>query len=235
MMSLLFLAIGLVAVTYVASEFAYGAPAKVVMDFGLGITTISNLVMAIFIGSTLLSKEIENRTLYMILSRPIKRTEFLIGKILGLSTVLLINTVALSSLTFMIYHYLRGEVSSIFFWSIYFSFLEAFLVLLFAVLFSLLTNTALSVIYSLGVFIVGHAINETSKSFFAKSSYVFSNILDLCFIFIPNFYKLNIKDFVVYRQNIDTHYLYYTNLYTLLYILALLFFISFIFKKKNLD
>ena len=58
MISLVFLALGLVLVTFVASEFAYGAPAKVALDVGLGIMSISNLIISIFIGSTLLNKEI---------------------------------------------------------------------------------------------------------------------------------------------------------------------------------
>jgi ABC-type transport system involved in multi-copper enzyme maturation permease subunit len=235
MMSLVFLSLGLIIITYVASEFAYGAPAKVALDFGLGVMTISNLVMAIFIGATLLLKEIEQKTLYMILSRPIHRAEFLIGKILGLSTVLLINTVVLSLLTLGIYNYLDGSVDSLFYWSVFFSFMEALLVLLFAVLFSLLTNTALSVIYTLGIFITGHALNETSKTFFAKSNIVFNQILDLCYIFIPNLYKLNLKDFIIYKQKIEFSYLINTTFYAMFYVLALLFFVSFVFKKKNLD
>jgi ABC-type transport system involved in multi-copper enzyme maturation permease subunit len=235
MVSLLFLAIGLLGITYIASEFAYGAPAKIALDFGLGIMSISNLIMAIFIGATLLSKEIEQRTLYMILSRPISRSGFLLGKILGLSLVLLINTIVLSSLTIGIYIFLDGVYNSLFIWAAYFAFVEALIVLLFAVLFSLLTNTAMSVVYTMGVFITGHAINEASKIFFAKASTVFSTILDAAFIVIPGFYKLNLKDFVIYQQHVETTFLVNTHIYIGLYLCALVFLISFIFKRKNLD
>ncbi|MDO9181767.1 MAG: ABC transporter permease subunit, partial [Bacteriovorax sp.] len=111
MLSIVFIAIGLVFISYVASEFAYGAPAKVALDFGFGLTSISNLIMSIFIGSTLLSKEIENRTLYMILSRPISRTSFMLGKVIGLSSVLIINTLILSLLSVGIYCFLGGHSS----------------------------------------------------------------------------------------------------------------------------
>ena len=137
MLSIFFMAIGLILVTYIASEFAYGAPAKVALDFGFGLTSISNLIMAIFIGSTLLSKEIENRTLYMILSRPLSRTSFMLGKVAGLSSVLAINTTILGLVTVGIYCFLGGKPSGLMFWTGWFSLVEAFIIMLFAILFSI--------------------------------------------------------------------------------------------------
>ncbi len=235
MTSIVFLAIFLLFVTYVASEFAYGAPAKVALDFGLGIITLSNLGMAIFIGATLLSKEIEQRTLYMILSRSMSRTSFLIGKIIGLSSVLLINTLVLSMTSLSIYLYLRGSFQDLFVWAVYFSFIEAFIVMLFAVLFSLLTNTTMAVIYSIFIFIIGHALNETSKLFFAKADPVMREIINISFYFVPNFDKLNLKDFVIYKKSMEIDYLAGMQIYSFVYVLALFFLITYIFKNKNLD
>lgn len=236
MLSLVFLAMGLLLATYVASEFAYGAPAKVALDVGLGIMSISNLVIAIFIGANLLSKEIEQRTLYMIISRPISRTSFLLGKILGLSSVLLINSIVLGGLSCLLYLNFSGNnYQSLFGWTLYFSFIEAFTVLIFAVLFSLITNSTLSVIYTLCVFIVGHAINETSKIFFVKVFPIFEYVIKSCFVLLPNFYKLNLKDFLLYKQSVDISYLVSTQLYIGLYLLALISLVVLIFKRRNLD
>lgn len=235
MVSLIFLAFGLVVFTFVASEFAYGAPAKVALDVGLGIMSISNLIISIFIGSTLLSKEIDQRTLYMVLSKPISRSSFLLGKIFGLSTVLLINTFVLGALSIFLFRYYGGDYQPLFFWAIYFSFFEAFTVLAFAIFFSLLTNTTLSVIFTMTVFIAGHAINETSKILFVKLSESMGVTMKLISFFIPNFYKLNLKDFVLYQQNISAEYLWTTQLYIGCYLLALLGAVLLIFKNKNLD
>lgn len=235
MTSIIFLALFLLFVTYVASEFAYGAPAKVALDFGLGIITLSNLGMAIFIGATLLSKEIEQRTLYMILSRSISRTSFLVGKIIGLSSVLLINTAVLSMTSLSIYLYLEGTFQGLFMWAVYFTFVEAFIVMLFAVLFSLLTNTTMAVLYSILIFIIGHALNETSKLFFAKTNALMKEIINISFYIVPNFYKLNLKDFVIYKKSIELDYLTGMQIYSLVYVAALLFLITNIFKNKNLD
>ncbi|MBY0413660.1 MAG: ABC transporter permease subunit [Bdellovibrionales bacterium] len=235
MVSLLFLALGLILVTYVASEFAYGAPAKIALDVGLGIMSLSNLIISIFIGATLLSREIEQRTLYMVLSRPISRVSFLIGKILGLSMILLINSILLGSLTIFLFTYFGGNFQTLFVWTLYFAFLEAFTVLIFAIFFSLITNTTLSVVYTIIIFIIGHALNETSKILLVKLSPLFRNILEASFLILPNFYRLNLKDFVLYEQNITLRYLSLTHIYLVLYLVALISLVSVIFKNKNLD
>jgi ABC-type transport system involved in multi-copper enzyme maturation permease subunit len=235
MMSIPFLALGLLVITYIASEFAYGAPAKTALDFGLGIMAISNLGIAIFIGSTLLMKEVEQRTLYMILSKPLSRSSFLTGKIIGLSSVLLANTMVLSILSFAIFFFLGGKVDNLFFWASCFSFLEAFIILLIAVLFSLITNTSMSVIYSIILVIVGHSLNETSKLLFAKMNPFFNYAVKFGNILLPNLYKLNLKDFVLYQQSVPFDYLLKVLLYFFCYTAALVIFVNYIFKNKNLD
>ena len=235
MVSLLFLALGLIVITYVASQFTYGASAKISLDVGLGVLSISNLIIAIFIGATLLSKEIEQKTLYMIISRPVTRAAFITGKILGLSSVLFLNSLVLGVLSALLYVNNGGVIQNLFWWTLYFSFLEALTVLIFAVFFSLITNTTLSVVYSIGIFIVGHAINETSKTFFLKASVLLKGILNISFFVIPNFYRLNLKDFLLYQQDISLNYLISTQLYIYLYLIALMTTVILIFKNKNLD
>ena len=235
MIGLVFIAIALLLISYVASEFAYGAPGKVSLDIGIGVLGLSNLIIAVFIGSTLLSKEIEQRTLYMIISRPISRSSFLIGKIFGLSTVLFLNSLILGILSVVLFLFHGGEYQSLFFWCIGFLLIESFVVLLFAVLFSLVTNTTLSVLFSILIYIAGHAINETSKIIFAKISTFFSTILEISFFFLPNLYKLNLKDYLLYQQSISIDYLLQTQLYFSIYIGSMMALIILIFRNKNLD
>jgi len=235
MVSLIFIALGLILVTYIASEFAFGAAAKVSLDVGLGLLSLSNLAMAIFIGATLLNKEIEQRTLYMILSRPLSRASFLIGKTLGLSTILFMNSVLQVLIILGVYVTLGGHFESLVVWCALFSFLEAIIVLLFAVLFSLITNTTMSVIYTIVVYVVGQALNDTLKIIFAKSSIVFSSILKFSTVIVPHFYQLNLKDYVLYNQDLSFDYLLTVIGYTLGYISFMYFMISYIFNRKNLD
>ena len=235
MLSLIFIALGLIFVTHVASQIAYGAPEKVALDFGLGVLSISNIAIAIFIGATLLNKEIEQKTLYMILSRPLSRASFLIGKTLGLSAILFINTFLLLIMCVGMYLFVGGHYDPLIAWCAFFSFLESIIVLLLAVYFSLITNTTMSVIYTIATYITGQAFNEASQTLFAKTNSYFTNTLKLVTVIIPHFYKLNLKDFVLYRQNLASSYLFSVVLYSLTYTIFMYFLISHIFNRKNLD
>jgi ABC-type transport system involved in multi-copper enzyme maturation permease subunit len=191
--------------------------------------------MSIFIGSTLLSKEIESRTLYMILSRPLSRISFMLGKVLGLSSVLVINTIILCLVAIGIYFYLGGKINPLMFWAGLFSMFEAFIIMLFSIMFSLLTSNALAIICTIAVWIVGHSLSATSRILFIKSNAFMSCVLKAIAYLVPDLEKINLKDLLIYEQTISSDFLIKANIYALLYILGLLLIISFLFKKKNLD
>src|SRR5713101_10022700 len=76
-------------------ELSAGQEAKIIVDFGLSAILLFGVFIAIFVGVGLVSKEIERRTLYAILSKPIGRGEFLLGKYLGLCLTLLLNVIVM--------------------------------------------------------------------------------------------------------------------------------------------
>lgn len=235
LVNVLILGIALVAVTFVAFSFTYGEASRVALDFGLGTLSLSSVAIAIFIGVGLLSDEIESRTVYMIISRPVHRASFIIGKLLGLSGVLVINIILLSFLTLSCYFFIGGEYSPIILWSIIFTIVEAIMMLLVVCLLSLKTSKTLSVIFSILLYISGHAISETIELISKNSKGALSIILEFYHYILPGFYKLNIKEFVIYKQNLSFDYLVGTSLYAVSYSMFLLCLIVLTFNKKNLD
>ena len=161
LLNVFFVGLGLMVVTFVATEFTYGVPERVALDFGLGMLSISSLAISLFLGVGLISKEIESRTVYMVISRPVPRYAFILGKILGLMGIQAINVLILTAMTVISTYSLGGEISSLFGWAVVFMFLESLLLLLIVVLVSLLTNTVLAVLLSLVVLVLGHAIKDT--------------------------------------------------------------------------
>ena len=225
----------LILITYVATEFTYGVPQKVALDFGLGMLSLSSLGISLFMGATLLSKEIDSRTVYMVISRPVPRWAFIIGKILGLMTVLCVNVGILSAMTLLSTKLLGGEFSGIIFIAILFNILECLLLLLVVVFFSLFSNTILASIISILILVLGHAIKETQMTTFVQNRPEIQKMLSFYHLILPGFYKLNLKDFVTYKQDITSDYLWSAATYGCLYSLALLLMIIFIFNKKNID
>ena len=221
--------------SFVAKEFTYGVPERVALDFGLGLLSISSVGIGIFFGATLISKELEGRTIYMILSRPVWRWEYLLGRILGMSSMLFLNVMILSLMCLAVYWSSSGNLShSLIYWSILFSYFEALIVLLVTVFFSLLTNVTMTVVSSLIIFILGHALTSTMAYEFVNNRGFLKGLLKVYSVFFPNFSRLNIKDFVLYQNDLPSSFLMGNVLYSTIYIIALFLLSSFILQKKDL-
>ncbi|PIK14475.1 ABC transporter permease subunit [Halobacteriovorax sp. JY17] len=230
-----FLSLGLFVLTYVASEFTYGVPNKIALDFGFGAASISTLLISIFLGANLIVREVENRTLYMILSRPISRAEFIVGKTLGLVGIVFLNTVILGSVSLSLYFLMGGAWSYLIPFVFFFIVLEAIIVLLVVILFSLVTSTVLAVVNTLVIYISSYAIYEVSHTTFVENNILFKKVLSVGSYILPGLSNFNIKDYVLYEKIIALPNLGYGILYGLSYIMFLLLLCVTIFNQKNLD
>ncbi len=230
-----FLGLGLFLVCWLAAQFTLGVPQRVALDFGLGTLSLSSIGIALFMGVRLISEEIESRTVYMIVSRPISRAQFLLGKLGGLSLILLVNVFLLSVLTIGMYLFLGGELNSLIFWALWFNYLEALLIMMIVVFFSLFLNATLSILGTLGLLVAGHAINENQLILYAKDNLPIKIVLDFYDVVFPAFYKLNLKDYVLYKQELSLTYLGGSTLYALFYFSIVLIATLLLFNRKNLN
>lgn len=235
LLNVFFVGLVMMVVTYVATEFTYGVPERVALDFGLGMLSISSIAISLFLGVGLLSKEIDSRTVYMIISRPVPRYAFIVGKILGLLGIQLLNVVMLAGMTIASTTLLGGNLDALLGWVILFIFIESILVLLVVVLISLLANNILSVLFATIVLLLGHAIKETQDIMFVKNRPFLQILLEIYHFILPAFHKLNLKDFVIYEKSLPLSYLLPNLAYGVLYSSALMVFIIVIFNRKNLD
>jgi len=235
LLNTLILGFGLLVVTFIAYSFTYGEPSRVALDFGLGTLSLSSVAIAIFMGVGLLSDEIQNRTVYIIISRPVPRYGFILGRLIGLSCVLVINILILSLITLPLYFFIGGVYESLILWTILYIVIESILMLIIVSFFSLLTTKVLSVILSIVVYIVGHAIDGAKILNFVAERPILEKVLDFYHYVLPGFYKLNLKDHLLYKQNISIDYLTSNLMYGVIYGAALTMMSIFIFSKKNLD
>lgn len=235
LVNVFFAGLGLILVSYVATEFTYGVPERVALDFGLGMLSLSSLAISLFLGVTLLSKEIDSRTVYMVISRPVPRYAFILGKLLGLLAIQILNVFLLSCMTLITVKILGGFFSPLVYWTILFILLESIMMLFVVVLVSLMANTILSTLLSVVILVLGHAVKETQSLSFVSSHEVFKYVLEFYHFILPGFYKLNLKDFVLYKLTLPDSYLYSSLIYGMCYSAFLLMMIIFIFNKKNID
>tara|TARA_B100000925_G_scaffold290553_1_gene276042 strand:- start:564 stop:1340 length:777 start_codon:yes stop_codon:yes gene_type:complete len=230
-----FIGLALAVLSYIGVELSYGAPKKVALDFGMGLISLANIVICLFLGVRVLQAEVENRTLYMILSRPVSRTEFYLGKFFGLAfCVLAINLIlALQTLfTFFIY---GGSFDPLIPWAVIFTYLEGILILAFVILFSIITTNIAATLYGISILIFGHAVPNLLDLNFVKNNPGLHWFVEKIGYIIPDLVKINIKDHLLYGKEISQIYLFSGLAYILIFITLVCFVTSVVFKRKDLN
>jgi ABC-type transport system involved in multi-copper enzyme maturation permease subunit len=220
---------------YVTSEFSYGNPQKIALDFGLGVSSLLSAAIAIFLGGNLVRKEVESRTIYIALSRPIDRFNFLIGKITGMSFILGLNILIINLVGLAVYVFFGGSFDWLILISVLFSFFESFIILLVVILFSLFTNQTISVVNTVVIYVLGHAIPRSLDIHFLVSRPLLLKFVKGYSYIFPNLDKINIRDFVIYKKGLESSFLWGGVGYTLLYSAFLILLSGYIFNKKELD
>src|ERR1700689_4241770 len=156
--NLVFFALLLIGAAILVGQISIGIDRLVIVNIGLSAISVFGLVMAVFIGVGLVYKEIEKRTLYSLLSKPIRRWEFLVGKYAGLLFTLAVNTAFMTlglavALFYVGRHFERSDASILV--AIYFILLEFALVTALALFFSSFSSPMLSTLFTIGIYVTG--------------------------------------------------------------------------------
>jgi len=142
--------------TQVISPLALGEWRRLTVDLGLSTVSVLGLLIVLLVGTSLVAKEIERRTIYNLLARPLARPAYLVGKWAGLSGALAVVAVALGLALSAVLAF-RGEprLALPVLQAVYFSALELAVITSLAVLFSALSTPVLSALYTLGFVLAG--------------------------------------------------------------------------------
>ncbi|MFC1569608.1 ABC transporter permease [bacterium] len=234
MINILLFAIGLMLLSMVVGEWSLGEQAKVIKDFGLSAMSIFGLLIAIFIGIRLMVQEMEQRTIYIIASKPIHRWEIVLGKYVGLALTLVAN-VALMSVTLMSIGFLiEGVFDFMLLPAIFLIYIEILIIVAFSLFFSSLMSPQLSAIATLVIYMIGHLTNFFYEYVQVYPDKGFHWIFKMLYYTMPNLEKLNLKMAVVEHSPQPSHAVGIASLYGLSYIIIVLLLTVIIFNKRDL-
>lgn len=245
-----FLAVMMLLATILFTNLFGHELGKVMVDLCLSTIAFSGLLLSFFINVNLMAKDIDKLTIYSVLSRPISRTEYVIGKYLGLVSIVVVSLFILlliSAGTIMI---IKGGGNVKFFsnfsWTCY---LQAFFyeILMFLILnaviifFSTITSSSfLTLIFSLSVYVTGQTMEEV-VSFFKKeavlykiSSPVNEVIVNYLQYVFPNLSAFDIKNFASHGKLVSSLHTVSLTGYAVFYSMLLIFFSIMIFKRREL-
>ncbi len=235
--NLVLFALLMIGAAILVGGVSIGIEQLVIVNLGLSSISIFGLVMAIFIGVGLVYKEIEKRTLYSLLAKPIKRWEFLVGKYAGLLLTLLVNTAFMTLGLAAAFFYVGGHVARADVWilvAIYFILLELALVTALAMFFSCFSSPMLSTLYTLGIYLTGvFAPDIRGISDFTRNPTVLY-ITRAIYYLVPNFHNFNAIGTAAHGDPIPLALIGQNSLYALLYVALLLVASSAVFSRRNL-
>ncbi len=206
---------------------------KVIADMGLAAINLIGVIIAIFVGISLVNKEIERRTIYTIMARPISRTFFILGKYLGLALTLFVNVsimMAVFLATLWLYHV---PIEQSLFQAVELIFVEILVVTAIALFFSTFTSTTLSAIFTLGLYVIGHLTADLRSVVANGESGGVKAVVDLLYYLCPNLEMLNIKGQAAVGILVAPEYLLLATLYGMMYAGVLLTSACLVFQKRD--
>jgi Cu-processing system permease protein len=215
-------------------DWSVFARIQVIEDFGLATMSISGLLLAVFIGVGILGKEIASKTVYHVVTKPIARYQFVIGKYFGLLSVLALTYAAMSLFFAGTIVYLGGQAGAPLCQAIICVGTEMAVIISVALFFSTFTSPVLAALFSLAFYCAGHLNDLISIGIASQSPKTFPIVLKILYSLLPNLEYFNLRDHVVYTSALPAGYTSYALVYGFLYILLFLFFSCFIFRKKDL-
>jgi len=215
-------------------EVAATTQDKIFLDLGLGAMGILGVIVSVFVGTGLINKEIEKRTVLVLIPKPLSRAEFIIGKHLGLSGVLAVLVVAMTAI------YLLGlRVSSIEYpvlsilVSVVYQFLELSLITAVALMFGVFTSSLLATLLTFGVYMMGHLSRDLVELSKLSENPGIERMTETLYLVIPDLSRLNLKNDAVYGVLPPFPELFLNGIYGLLYIVLLLAIAILIFWQRE--
>lgn len=230
--TLVFFAVVIIISSTLLSSLTIGEQTRIIKDLGLASMSLFGLVITLFMGINLVYKEVDKRTIYPIIAKPVRRSSFLLGKYFGLLSTLIVE-IGIMSFVLVVVISLFETLNLELWKAIYLIFIELAFVTAVVLLFSSFSTPILSGFFTLGIYIIGHLsklfhmLGEKSESDILKYS------VKALYYIMPNLEKFNIKSQVTHNIIVSHEYIMSTSLYALVYITLLLLFSVILFERRD--
>ena len=234
LLSAFFVIIAMILFTLFIASISLEQSTRMIIDFSTTAIYALQIFVAIFIGSMLIYKEIERKTFYLLLPKPVTRNEIIIGKCLGLTATTVLVTLLSTFVLFMI---LASKGEGLFFYpivlSLFFSTLEAILLILISILFSGITSPIMAAVSTIAIFFIGHAEGVFRYIFMTTKVPALRITMESIYYVLPNLEKFNIRNDIIHMTTPSPSMILVVILYALSYAILLLVITQLAFKKKD--
>jgi ABC-type transport system involved in multi-copper enzyme maturation permease subunit len=235
--NLVFFALLMMGAAILVGQISIGIEQDVIVSLGLTAISVIGILIAVFLGVALVSKEMDKRTLYALLAKPVKRWEFLLGKFFGLVMTLTVNTAAMAAGLYLAlwtvkHPLLRSDAYILV--AVYLILLKLAVIVALALLFSCFTTPFLAILFSAGIYVAGlfAADLRTVKGVDLDSGSL--QLMRGISYLLPNFQNFNVMGAVVHGRGVPGAFVWQATLYALVYIAIILTGAAVVFSRRNL-
>ncbi len=207
---------------------------KIFLDVGLAAIEILGVIVAVFVGTGLINKEIEKRTVLVLIPKPVSRAEFIIGKHFGLSGVLAVLTVAMTVIYLILLSFSKIDypLGSILVSTLYL-FLELSLLTAVALVFGVFTSSLLATLLSFAVYLMGNLSRDIVASGNLSRNSSIESLTQSLYLVLPDLSRLNLKNEAVYGILPSLQTLLGNAVYGVFYTVLLLAIAILIFSRRQ--
>jgi Cu-processing system permease protein len=235
--NLVFFALVMMATSILVGQISVDIEQIVIVTLGLSAISIIGLLISVFIGVGLVSKEIDKRTLYALLAKPLRRWEFILGKFAGLALTLTVNTAAMSAGLFLALFYVKHSIEradTAVLVAVYFILLKLALVVALAMLFSCFTTPLLAILFTTGLYIAGLFVHEMRNMQASTIDPALGGLLRGISYLLPNFENFDVMGAAAHGRAISGMLIAQNTVYAALYCAIVLTVAMAIFSQRNL-
>jgi ABC-type transport system involved in multi-copper enzyme maturation permease subunit len=235
--NLVFFALLMMAAAVAVGQISIGIEQTVIVSLGLSAISVIGLLISVFIGVALVSKEMDKRTLYALLAKPVRRWEFLLGKFAGLVLTLAVNTVAMALGLLLVMIYVKHSLErsdAVVLVAVYFILLKLALIVALALLFSCFTTPLLAILFTVGFYIAGLYVQEMRNlpaEVMSPATAAFTKWLSYL---LPNFENFNVMAMAAHGRAVPGALILQNTVYTVVYCTIVLTAAAAVFSRRNL-
>lgn len=208
---------------------------KIILDFWLAMIELFSFISVIFVWSQLLFKEIDWKTIFLILSKPIKRYEFILWKFFGFSLVIFLVVLLQSFLYLGVLFFNWISIDYIILMRLFFIFLKLEILLSIVLFLSTFMSNMLTILVSVIFYFIAHSFSMVIDLILRIQNQFLVYFVKFLQILFPPFEAINLKDYIWSFRDFSFLYLAWNTLYSLLYLAIILCFTILIFNKKNFE
>ncbi len=230
---LVFFSLLMIVASVVISTLSVGQNARIIADMGLAAISLFSIIIAVFIGTNLLFKEIDKRTIISLLSKPIRRRDFILGKYLGLIFTLMVLDVIMSGIFIAILFLFQKIWYPPILWVILLMFLEVMVVTASAIFFSTITSPLLSALFTFSLYGIGHYTRDLMTLGLLSKNPALEWITAAFYYILPNLENFNLKNQLAGGITVAPGSLVLVIVYGLFYVFFMLVLSILFFQKKE--